>query len=66
MKFALFMMGEYVGMTVMAALMTTFFLGRLVAAVRAQPVPRRLGLVEGPAVGRRLRREGDRRSCSST
>jgi NADH-quinone oxidoreductase subunit H len=27
MKFALFMMGEYVGMTVMAALMTTFFLG---------------------------------------
>jgi len=27
MKFALFMMGEYVGMVVMAALMTTFFLG---------------------------------------
>src|SRR6185369_13800435 len=27
MKFALFMMGEYVGMTIMAALMTTFFLG---------------------------------------
>jgi len=27
MKFALFMMGEYVGMTVMASLMTTFFLG---------------------------------------
>lgn len=27
MKFALFMMGEYVGMTLMAALMTTFFLG---------------------------------------
>jgi NADH-quinone oxidoreductase subunit H len=27
MKFALFFMGEYVGMTVMAALMTTFFLG---------------------------------------
>ncbi len=27
MKFALFMMGEYVGMTVMACLMTTFFLG---------------------------------------
>ena len=41
MKFAMFMIGEYVAMTLMAALMTTLFLGGWSLPFGLDHVPRR-------------------------
>jgi NADH-quinone oxidoreductase subunit H len=64
MKFALFMMGEYVGMTVMAALMTTFFLGGW--HLPGITNPEQSHAHRGSPLGGGLHREGRTQSCSST